>query len=220
MIEEATFAFLRKLTANNNREWFIENKAEYDSTRENFIGFCDEILSEIKLMDVRFYDTKIKDCIFRINRDIRFSKDKRPYKENYSAAFGIGGRSSGKVDYYFHLQNDNNFLGGGMWQPSPEHLAKFRQEIDYAPEKLKAIIEEPDFRKYFPIIEGQKLKRPPKGYSEDHPDIDLLKYKDLFFMKKFSNEEVKSSSFKTVLMEHVLVLKPYIDYVNEVFYGE
>lgn len=220
MIAESTFAFLRKLEENNNREWFHGNRKEYDTAKENFVQFADEVFDDVKAFEPRFYDTQIKDCIFRINRDVRFSKDKSPYKTHLSAAFGEGGKSSGKIDYYFHLQNEETFIGGGMWQPSTENLAKFRQEIDYAPQKLKEIIENPIFKENFPLIYGEKLKRAPKGYSEDHPDIGLLRYKEMFFWKKFTNQEVKSPKFKDQLIEHIKILKPYVDYLNELFYGE
>lgn len=220
MIAESTFEFLRKLADNNNREWFHANKSEYEKAKENFVLFSDELLTEVKQIEPRFYDTQIKDCIFRINRDIRFSKDKSPYKTHLSAAFGVGGKNSGRIDYYFHLQNEETFLGGGMWQPSAEHLAKFRQEIDYSPKTLKAIIEAPEFKKSFPLIYGEKLKRAPKGYREDHPDIELLKYKEMFFWKKFSNEEVKSPGFKDTVINQVKTLKPFVDYLNELFYGD
>ena len=220
MIAEPTFVFLRKLEANNNREWFTENRALYDAARANFVEFCDEVLQEVKTFEPTFYDTQIKDCIFRINRDVRFSKNKSPYKTHLSAAFGKGGRNSGKIDYYFHLQNEESFIGGGLWQPTTEQLAKFRQEIDYAPDTLKEIILSEDFKKHFPLIYGEKLKRAPKGYAEDHPDIELLRYKEMFFWKKFSNEEIKSPGFKADLLHHMKVLKPYLDYLNELFYGD
>lgn len=220
MIAEPTFEFLRKLAANNNREWFTENRALYDAARENFVEFCDEVLQEVKTFEPAFYDTQIKDCIFRINRDLRFSKDKSPYKTHLAAGFGQGGRNSGRIDYYFHLQNEESFIGGGMWQPTTEQLAKFRQEIDYSPDALKEIIHSDEFKAHFPLIYGEKLKRMPKGYSEDHPDIELLRYKEMFFWKKFSNEEVKSPGFKANLLQHMKVLKPYLDYLNELFYGE
>lgn len=219
MIAEATFQFLRDLEENNHREWFHANKGQYDTAKQNFVEFADEILQEIKGIEPRFYDTQIKDCIFRINRDVRFSKDKSPYKTHLSAAFGAGGKNSGRIDYYFHLQNNETFLGGGMWQPTSEQLAKFRQEIDYSPRALKDIIENKDFKEHFPLIYGAQLKRAPKGYTEDHADIELLKYKEMFFWRKFTNEEVKTEGFKDVVLEHVKVLKPYVDYLNEVLYG-
>ena len=220
MIQEVTFEFLRKLEANNNREWFLENKNEYEISKANFVGFCSEVLDKLKEIEPSFGNTQIKDCIFRINRDIRFAKDKRPYKNNLSAGFGAGGRNSGKIDYYFQLQNGETLLGAGMWQPTTTNLAKFRQELDYNPEILKSIIKSKEFMESFPLISGEKLKRPPKGYDENHPEIELLKYKELFFIKKFSNQEVKANNFSEILFDNMKIIKPYIDYLNELFYGE
>lgn len=220
MIEAATFGFLRELSENNNREWFQANKDQFETVKANFSSFVEEVLQGVKSIEPQFYDTQAKDCIFRIYRDVRFSKDKRPYKTHLAAAFGKGGKNSGKIDYYLHLQDGETFLGGGIWQPTGEQLGRLRQEIDYAPQSLKSIIEDNNFRKHFPLLHGDKLVRPPKGYTEDHPDIDLLKYKEMFFMKKFSNAEVLSQDFVEKVLAHILILKPYVDYTNELFYGE
>lgn len=220
MIREATFEFLRNLEQNNTRDWFNQNRSFYDQAKLDFSEFCADILELLIEIEPEFSNTEVKDCIFRINRDIRFSKDKSPYKNNLSAGFGVGGRNSGKIDYYFQLQNNESFIGAGMWQPSPANLAKFRQELDYNPELLKGIIETPIFKSHFPIVHGEKLKRPPKNYSEDHPDIELLKHKELFFVKKFSNAEVLDNSFVKQLFEHMKIIKPYINYLNELFYSE
>lgn len=217
MIQEATFEFLRNLEENNNREWFNANRSFYEDSKNNFTGFCEAQLNMLKEVEMEFVNTQIKDCIFRINRDVRFSKNKDPYKNNLSAAFGPGGRHSGRIDYYFQLQNNESFLGAGMWQPSPANLAKFRQELDYNPTELKGIISSERFKQTFPIIHGEKLKRPPKGYGEDHPDIELLKHKELFFIAKFSNSEILDKEFTQKLFNNMMVIKPFIDYLNALF---
>lgn len=219
MIAESTFKFLSDLSVNNNREWFNSHKDRYETARQDFIEFADKFLGELKEIEPAFYDTQIKDCIFRIYRDIRFSKDKSPYKRHFAAAFGIGGRRSGKADYYLHIQNHGSFLGGGMWNPNREQLANFRQEIDYSPQTLKDIIYNDRFRTHFPVISGEQLKRGPKGYPLDHPDIELLRYKEMFFMKTFANEEVLSDDFIDKLITHAAILKPFLDYLNELVYG-
>lgn len=218
MIEQTTLGFLKNLEQNNNREWFNANRNQYESAKNNYINFCSELLQKLKTIQTNLLHTETKDCVFRINRDIRFSKDKSPYKNYLSAGFGPGGRKSGKIDFYFHLQNNETFLGGGMWQPSPEHLFKYRQELDYNPEKLKTIIFSNSFKVGFPIISGEKLKTIPKNYKADHPEIELLKFKELFFMKKFSNVETMNPNFIENLFKHCLILKPYLDYLNELFY--
>lgn len=217
MIQESTLDFLRNLEANNNRAWFLTNKDWYENEKETFTSFCGEVLKGITVFEPSFHFTTAKDCVFRINRDIRFSADKKPYKNNFSAAFGEGGRKSGKIDYYLQVQDHETILGGGMWQPSSDNLSRFRQEIDYNPQLLKGIINDEKFRIHFPDIHGQILKTKPKGYTIDHPDIDLLKYKEMFFVKKFSNNDVLSINFVDLLIEHCIVLKPYLDFLNNIF---
>ena len=220
MIKEATFEFLRNLEENNNREWFNENRTFYEQSKTNFTDFSEIILGKLKEIEPDFANTQVKDCIFRINRDIRFSKNKAPYKNNLSVAFGPGGRHSGRIDYYFQLQNNETFIGAGMWQPTPTNLAKFRQELDYNPEILKCIIDNPIFKNTFPEVHGEKLKRPPKNYSEDHPEIELLKRKELFFVRKYQNIEILKEGFAEVLFEHMKIIKPFIHYLNDLFYLE
>jgi uncharacterized protein (TIGR02453 family) len=218
MIEETTIDFLRNLAANNTREWFADNKIWYENSKNNFVEFCDKVLQELKTIQPDLANTEIKDCIFRINRDVRFSKDKSPYKSYLSAAFGPGGRHSGKIDYYLQLQPETTFLGGGMWQPSAQNLAKFRQEIDYNPQFLKNIIETKAFKEHFPVVHGEKLKTSPKNYGADHVDIELLKFKEMFYLKNFNDLEVKSKDFVKNIIAHCKILKPYIDYTNNLFF--
>ncbi len=221
MIDPNTFEFLKNLEKNNNREWFQDHRKWYDESRENFIEFASEILEKLKLIQNDLLHTDIKKCILRINRDIRFSKDKRPYKNYFGAGFGPGGRSSGRVDFYFQIQpNNQSMLGAGMWEPGPENLAKFRQEIDYNPAELKKIIEDKSFRSYFKEISGTQLKTKPKGYAIDHPEIELLRYKELFFLMRFLDIEATSENFIEQIIEGCILLKPYQDYLNNLFFDE
>lgn len=220
MLTQHTLQFLINLDQNNNREWFHANRSDYEKTKEEFEALCQNILSGLALIQDNLLHTKVKDCIFRINRDVRFSKDKSPYKKNISAAFGQGGRHSEKVDFYLHIQPNGSFLGGGMWSPTTNQLANFRQEIDYSPQKIKGIIENKDFRAYFNEIEGEKLKTSPKGYASDHVDIELLKHKQLFFMHRYSDDEILSQNFAQEVIKGCQTLKPYLDYVNHVFFNE
>ena len=221
MIDPNSLEFLKQLDKNNQREWFLDNKKWYDESRENFVGFCSEILDSLKLIQDDLLHTDIKKCILRINRDIRFSKDKSPYKNYFGAGFGPGGRSSGRVDFYFQIQaNNQSMLGAGLWEPEPENLAKFRQEIDYNPGELKNIIENKYFREFFKEISGTQLKKKPKGYDINHPDIELLKYKELFFLRRFSDTEVCHKDFKERILAGWVLLKPYQDFLNNLFFHE
>ncbi|WP_128543535.1 DUF2461 domain-containing protein [Larkinella soli] len=212
--------FLRDLVQNNNREWFQANRSRYEAAKKELTGFVGRLLEAV----CRFQplpNTEVKDCIFRINRDIRFSKDKSPYKPNFAVAIGPGGRHSGRIDYFLSIQPDGEtFLGAGMWQPTPQHLTKFRQEVDYNPTELKRIIEDPEFRAYFPEIWGETMKTAPKGYSADHPDIDLLRRKQLFFMHRYSDREVTKPGFADEVARGCLLIRPYCDYLNYLFFEE
>ena len=220
MIDPKTLQFLTDLAANNHKEWFHENRHRYDLAKENFLNFSSEVLKGLQQFQPNLINTDAKKCILRINRDIRFSKDKCPYKNYLGVGWGPGGKSSGLADYYLQLEPGKSFLGGGMWAPSAANLAKWRQEIDYNPGALKGIIEDKTFAATFPNRHGEQLKTSPKGYAADHPEIDLLRYKELFFFKNYSDKEVCGPDFTHQVVEDCKVLKPYLDYVNELFFGE
>ncbi|MFN3849945.1 MAG: DUF2461 domain-containing protein [Spirosomataceae bacterium] len=220
-LDQSTLDFLSDLKENNNKEWFHANRKRYETEKERFEKFCQAILDSLSKFQDNLLNTRVKDCIFRINKDIRFSKDKSPYKLNLAAAFGPGGRQSGRIDFYLHIQPDGeSFIGGGIWQPTPAQLAKFRQEIDYNPTELKSIIHEPIFREYYKEIWGERVKGAPKGYKTDHPEIELLRYKQLFFMHRYTDAEVISPDFVNEFVKACKLLKPYLDYCNYIFFDE
>ena len=216
----ATLEFMRELVQNNNRDWFQENRSRYDAAKAELVGVTERVLAELSPFEP-LANTSPKDCIFRINRDIRFSKDKAPYKSNLAFAIGPGGRHSGRIDYYVHIQpNNQSFLGAGMWQPTTANLAKFRQEVDYNAQELKDIIEAPEFKAYFPEAHGETLKVMPKGYSADHPEIELLRRKELFFMHRYTDKDVLKPNFVDEIVKGCRIIKPYCDLLNYLFYDE
>ncbi|NIJ54271.1 DUF2461 domain-containing protein [Dyadobacter arcticus] len=217
-MDSKTLHFLSQLAENNNRDWFQENRKLYDASKADMEQLVGYLITEVgKFQDLG--NLQVKECLLRINRDIRFSKNKAPYKNNLSAGIGPGGKSSGKIDYYIQVQpHDQTFIGGGMWETTTEQLARFRQEIDYNADELKAIISKDDFREYFPEIHGEVLKTTPKGYSKEHPEIDLLKHKQLFFIHKYSDKEVASRDFGAMVLKGIGLLKPFTDYMNYVLY--
>lgn len=220
MLTPLTLDFLRLLKDNNNRDWFAANRPQYETAKKEFEQLVGNLLKDVGAYE-NLPNTTAKDCIFRINRDIRFSKNKSPYKSHFSAAVGPGGRHSGRIDYYLHIQPDNeSFLGAGMWAAEPKQLAKFRQEIDFNAQALKSIIEAPAFRAYFPEIWGETTKNAPKGYANDHPDVELLKRKQLFFMHKYTDEEVMKPHFATEVARGGLLIKPFCDFLNYLFFEE
>ncbi len=219
MLSQSTLQFLKELAENNNRDWFTENRKRYETAKKDLEKLVEAVLKGVNEFE-SLPNTEVKDCIFRINRDVRFSKDKSPYKQWFSAAVGPGGRHSGRTDFYLHIQPGKSFLGAGMWAPTPKHLAKFRQEIDFNPQELKGIIEAPAFRDYFPEIWGESLQRMPKGYPETHPDIALLKRKQLFFMHKYTDADVMSPGFAAEVVKGCRLIKPFCDYLNYLFFDE
>jgi uncharacterized protein (TIGR02453 family) len=219
-VPASTLDFLRTLARNNTREWFHENKKPYEkvkSAHEALIGALIERIGQFE----NLANVEPKDCNYRIARDIRFTNDKTPYKTWLSASFAEGGRKANRMDYYLHIQpGDASFLGGGMYAPSAGELAKFRQEIDYNVAELRRIIEAPEFVHWFGTGEGVRLKTAPKGYPKDHPDIDLLRLTQLFFLHRFTDAEVQAPDFAERVTEACQVLKPYLDFLNFTFLEE
>lgn len=210
MLQLTTLNFLQNLSLHNERDWFLIHKEDYELAKLDFSQLIGELIQEIgKFQDLGNFG--VKDSVKRIYRDVRFSKNKKPYKDHLSAGIGI----KGEIDYYLHIQPGNqSFLGGGMWAATAEQLAKYRQEIDYNAAEIKHIIEEESFRAYFPNIEGEVLKTAPKGYPKDHPEIELLKRKELFFLHRYTDKEVMDQGFKENIIKGVQILKPYCDYMN------
>lgn len=202
MISQTTFDFISDVTLNNNREWFQDNKSRYEQARENVIDFASAMLKELAKADPGVADIDPKKAVQRIYRDIRFSKDKTPYKDHFGIS--ISPTISTKPDttgYYIHIKPDNgSFAGGGYWQPVSEHIKAIRQEIDYNAGELKEIVDDKGFIKLFgEFRNGNSLKVMPKGYPADHEDISLLKLKDFIAMHDFKDSElVKADSYKTV----------------------
>src|ERR1700749_1308791 len=179
MINPQTFDFLKNLAENNNRDWFMANKEAYDKARENVIDFTGELLKLMHIVDPNIAeDLDPKKCVMRIYRDIRFSKNKTPYKNNFGISVPTQGSKLGGVEYFFYVQPDKAFSAGGYWMPEAEHLKKIRQEIDYNAADLKKVIDDPEFRKLFGDFRKQEqLKTIPREYSADNENIDLLKLK-------------------------------------------
>lgn len=216
-ISKSTFHYLQDLKNNNNREWFSANRKRYDVVKSDFEETIKELIGSIGEFE-NMTGVEVKHCNYRIARDVRFTNDKAPYKSWLSASFSEGGRKSGRVDYYLHISENESFLGGGAWAATPEQLAKLRQEIDYNAQELKAIIYDSNFVKTFGDIQGESVKSSPKGYTKDHPEIELLRFKQMFFLHKFTKEEVCSPDFVNKVTETARTLKPFLDYLNAIFF--
>jgi uncharacterized protein (TIGR02453 family) len=195
MIESQTLDFLKELVENNNREWFQANKERYDKARANVIELATNVITKLHKVDPSVSaDLDPKKCVMRIYRDIRFSKNKIPYKNNFGVSLPTLGSKLGGVEYYLHIQPGKSFIAGGYWMPEAEHLKAIRQEIDYTANDLKKIIDDKEFVKLFGEFRKQdQLKTTPKGYDVDNENIDLLKLKSFIVSHPLKDKELMSA---------------------------
>lgn len=209
--------FLQTLAKNNRRVWFEKNKTTYLQSKENFDQFLEKLLEELIKFEEGLAGLNPKKLAFRIYRDVRFSKDKRPYKVNMGAGFSPGGKMIQEPGYYIHIQPGNkSFLAGGLYMPDANNLAKIRQEIDYNTEKLLKLLNDRRFKKLFPSLgDFDKLKTAPQGYAKDHPHIELLKHKSFIVSHSFTDKEVKDKKFVKHVVETAKIIKPLNDFLKE-----
>jgi uncharacterized protein (TIGR02453 family) len=219
MLQPSTLKFLKDLAKNNNREWFEANRKKYEAARQDFIGLADEIIKGFCKKDKDFEQLEGKKCLFRINRDIRFSKDKSPYKTNFGASFERGGRISPWAGYYLHVQPGNNsFVAGGVWQPEADRMKKIRQEIDYSWEAFKKIITNKKFVTTFGDLEKTKetsLSREPKGYEKDNPAIDYIKLKSWVVSAPITDVEIMDKTGLKKILAGFETMQPMIEFLNQ-----
>ncbi|MGR3810568.1 DUF2461 domain-containing protein [Jiulongibacter sp. NS-SX5] len=218
-IAQSTFKFLKDLKKNNNRDWFQENKPVYQQAKANFDEFIDELIKEMAKFDPSVAHHTAKSTVFRIYRDVRFSKDKSPYKTHFGAHITSAEKKSEihtRSGYYIHIGPGESMLAGGAYMPQGDWLKNIRQEIDYNGENLINIIENKDFKKTFGELEGESLKRPPKGYDAEHQYIDLLKRKSFLATHQVKDAEVTKSDFPAYAAGVFQTLKPLGDFLNSV----
>ncbi len=178
MFPQEITAFLRELSVNNNAEWFNINRKRYEKLRDEFYELTQAVLFMMSDIEPNFRHVTAKECVYRINRDIRFSKDKTPYKTYFSAALSDHGRKTEDPGYYFHIDETGMLrLDGGLWNPAAPKLELVRASIDTHPEKFHAIIDDREFRETFREIYGERVKTVPRGYKADNPEIEYLKLK-------------------------------------------
>jgi uncharacterized protein (TIGR02453 family) len=215
MLQSSTLKFLKDLKKNNNRPWFEEHRQQYETAKEDFLLLTEKLITGISVFDSPIALLKAKDCVFRINRDVRFSKDKSPYKNNIAGYFNRNGKKGNGAGYYLHIEPGKSFAAGGMWMPEPKELASIRQEIDYSFDNWKKIIGNATFKKTFiEGIKGEALVRPPKGYDETNPAISYLKMKNFVVTKSFTDTEIQSKAFVKDVANTFKAMKPMIDFLN------
>ena len=208
------FQFLNDLNNNNNREWMQDHRQLYQECKEEVTELVKKLINGISQFDSGILGLQPKDCMFRINRDIRFSRNKDPYKNNFGAAITAGGRKTGNPSYYLHIAPKKSFFAGGMYMPSADRLTKIRQEIDYNASELKAIIWGDTFYETFGDIRGQALKTCPRGYSSDHPDIKLLRLKSFLVKKDLTDRSFYSPHHFSRLISLSEMIYPFNKYLE------
>jgi len=213
---KAILDFLSELESHNQREWFQEHKGAFEEIKASFEHMTQSLIDLLQLEDESFSGLQAKDCIFRIYRDLRFSKDTAPYKTHLGAYLAPGGRKSELCGYYLQLKpHGQSLIAGGLFAPSPAVLYEVRDAIYAAPEDFKAIISAPAFVKTFGSIEGEKLKRAPKGFPKSFEAVDLLKHKSFIARRTLSDAQVSSENFTTLALNTFRKLRPFNDFFNK-----
>lgn len=215
-VSKQTLDFLNDLAAHNNRDWFLTNKRTYETVKRSHEALIGALIEQIGQFE-DLAGVQPKECNFRINRDVRFSADKSPYKTWLSASIAEGGKKSAKQSYYLQVQpGGQSFLGGGLYAPTAEQLAQLRQEIDYEPDRIKQIIYEPAFVSTFGAVQGNTLKSAPKGYDKQHENIELLRKTQFYVIHAYTDAEVLSEDFVEKVGRHCRQMKPFLDYYNDI----
>lgn len=210
MLQKSTFEFLAELKENNNREWFAENKKAFQAEEKLAKAFFAAVYADLEKID-----SLDKMQVFRIYRDVRFSKDKSPYKNHFSVGFNRA-KPLLRGGMYLHIENDASFVGGGFWEPNAADLFRMRKEIEMDASELRAIIAEETFQKYFKTLQGEELKTAPKGFDKAHPDIDLIRKKQFLLTRSFTNKEVLSPNFQAEVIATFKAMRPFFDYMSDV----
>lgn len=217
MLQSSSIRFLKELKKNNDKSWFDAHRPAYEAARKDFESFIQKIIDFAGKKDPEIAGVKAKDCLFRINRDVRFSKDKSPYKSNFGASINRGGKKSIYAGYYFHFEPGNSFVGGGLWAPMPQELQKVRQEIDYCYDEFSKLVNAKKFRDVYNEMDfssESSLSRVPRGYEADNPAAKYLKLKNFIAMREVSDKELQSPDLVKESGNTLLALTPIIKFIN------
>lgn len=210
VITKELFLFLKELDQNNTREWFTENKDRFKALESSVKDFFTAVMEKMKL-----HDDIERMKMFRIYRDVRFSKDKTPYKTHFAGSYArAGARLRG--GYYIQITPGDSFIATGFWNPEKEDLLRIRKELELDAEEFKAVINNEKFTEIWGHLIGEELKTAPKGFDKAHPDIDLIRKKQFIFIRKFSDKEVLSKDFAIKVDESFKAIRPYFDLMSDI----
>ena len=216
MLNKKTFDFLEKIVENNNREWFAENKYLYEEAKVDLLMLITELIKEFSAIDLQYsVDTEPKKALMRIYRDVRFSKNKDPYKNNYGIAFDVKAYGPNTPSYYLHIQPEKCFFGVGFWQPESQILKMIREEIDYNSSEFLSVIDADDFKTTFRLSEEDKLKKAPKGYEIEHPQIELLKLKSFIAIYNIEDREFFKPTIVNKLKTAFKIIQPFVLFLRK-----
>ena len=210
VIPKNTISFLKKLKLNNNRDWFNENKGKFKAIQTDIKIFAQEVKDSLNLSDDI---EKLK--IFRIYRDLRFSKDKTPYKKNIGMAFHRA-KPELRGGYYLEISADDSFIAVGFWNPNKEDLLRIRKEIEIDGQEFKSIINQKKIKDIWGDIKGEEVKTSPKGFNADHEHIEMIKKKQFIFIKKLKEEDILDKNFQEKLINSFISIRPFFDYMSEI----
>lgn len=216
-IEASTLHFLKNLSKNNNREWFTENKYQYIAAHQNVLNLVENLIEKIGAFDEEIMKIDAKKSLYRIYRDVRFSKDKSPYKTNFGAGLGMG--KGNKISgYYLHIEPGKSFLAGGVYQPEPSVLKEIRKEISMNAKEFQEILQQDDFRNNFRglSVEG-KLQRVPNGFEKDDPMAEFLKLKNLIVVHPISDDDLMEENATNNMAKIFQSMKPLNDFLSAPF---
>ncbi len=213
-IPKSNFEFLSKLSANNNRDWFNDNKKWYQQEHANMIDFADELLGKLSQND-QINTPSGKKSLMRVYRDVRFSKDKSPYNPRWAGGFGRV-KPQLRGGYYYHLQPGRTVVGGGFYNPNPEDLKLIREHIAQDDQPLRSVLNDPKFKRVFGELQGEQVKTAPKGFDKEHPSIDLLRFKSMYVFHEFKDSEVLKADFADKAVEVWTAIRPFFDVMTDV----
>lgn len=219
MLQSSTVQFLKTLSKNNNKVWFDAHRDLYLDAKKDFENFVSILIKKTATFDSDVKELQVKECVFRINRDIRFSKNKTPYKTNMGASFDRGGKKSIYAGYYFHAEpGGKSFAGGGIWMPMAPELKKIRQEIDYSFDEFKSVVENKNFISEHKELENTpdvKLNNLPRGYDKENPAGEYLKFKSLIAIKYLPDEDLTSNKLADKTIKAFKALTPLVKFINK-----
>ncbi|WP_350291829.1 DUF2461 domain-containing protein [uncultured Croceitalea sp.] len=210
IIKKEAFEFLKKLEKNNNREWFTENKNTFKVHETDAKAFYNAVMENLNKHD---QIEKLK--IFRIYRDVRFSKDKTPYKAHFAGSFSRMGLER-RGGYYLRIKPGETFLAAGFWEPNKEDLLRIRKELELDASEFRAVIDKKSFKSVWGELQGDAVKTAPKGFDKEHPDIDLLRHKQFIFVRNFADKEVLAKDFITQVDHSFKAIRPYFDLMSSI----